>query len=448
MGREHLTRGDLTELATDVGPAPMNVVGVLVLDATRGIDAGRVASVLRDRASLVPRLGQRLLAPRGARPCWVDDDLDAHHHVVTAACPAPGDGDALLDLAARVLVTPLPRDRPLWRVHVTPLADGGVGVVVVLHHVVADGLAGLALLSRLADPPGDVGIRSAPSRAGTVASTGRRGPVASAPAPRLLARRPWAPRTSLNAPTGARRSIRTAVADLEAVRRTAHRHGGSVNDVLLVATTGALARALDDRGEHPGHLVVSVPVARRHADAAGRLGNAVGVMPVRVPLTGSAGDRLVAVARTTSTRKHRTGGPSVPLLDLGFRGLAAASLFRGLVEHQRLVNTFLSNLRGPDTSLTLAGARIRRLVPVTTTAGNVSVAFAALSYAGTLEVTVVTDPDVAGPADALAAHLQACLHGLCADGQEQPGEVALRTAHAGTRRRTGDTRPHRRAYLS
>ena len=33
------------------------------------------------------------------------------------------------------------------------------------------------------------------------------------------------------------------------------------------------------------------------------------------------------------------------------------------------------------------------MVPITVTAGNVGVAFAALSYAGALTVTVITDPE-------------------------------------------------------
>ncbi|WP_421742986.1 WS/DGAT domain-containing protein [Cellulomonas sp.] len=44
-------------------------------------------------------------------------------------------------------------------------------------------------------------------------------------------------------------------------------------------------------------------------------------------------------------------------------------------------------------------------MPITVTAGNVGVAFAALSYAGALTVTVITDPDVVPETDALAADL-------------------------------------------
>ena len=48
---------------------------------------------------------------------------------------------------------PLPKDAPLWLiVLITDLADGAAAVVVVLHHVIADGLGGLNVLAALLDP--------------------------------------------------------------------------------------------------------------------------------------------------------------------------------------------------------------------------------------------------------------------------------------------------------
>jgi len=75
------------------------------------------------------------------------------------------------------------------------------------------------------------------------------------------------------------------------------------------------------------------------------------------------------------------------------------------------VNTFLTNLPGPRSPVRLAGAVCTRIVPVTVTAGNVGAAFAALSYAGRLGVSVITDPGVvpegADLATALGAQLAA-----------------------------------------
>jgi hypothetical protein len=65
-------------------------------------------------------------------------------------CPPPGDERALLDLAAAQLGEPMPRSRPLWSAtFVTGLAGGRTGLLVIMDHVLADGIAGLAVLGTL-----------------------------------------------------------------------------------------------------------------------------------------------------------------------------------------------------------------------------------------------------------------------------------------------------------
>ncbi len=215
-----------------------------------------------------------------------------------------------------------------------------------------------------------------------------------------------APRCSLNAPTGPRRRFARVEVDLDPIRRAARRHGATVNDALLVAVTGAMARLLTHRGQvPPADVVVSVPVSARPATTSADLGNRVGVMPVRVPLDGSPASRLAHVARQTQARKAGTRGASAALVGPLFRALAAVGLFRWFVDRQRLVNSFLTNLRGPTGTLHLAGAPIRRIVPLTITAGNVGVAFAAFSYNGTLGVTLIADPGVVPDTETLASAL-------------------------------------------
>ena len=419
---ERIGPGDLVELVTDVGPVPMNVGAVLVL---AGGDAATIEAVLAQRLTSLPRLRQRLARPpRGlGRPYWVDDPrFDVAAHLTRAHCPAPGDDAALLALALDTVTRPLPRSRPLWRAVVVELTDGRIAVVVVLHHVLADGIGGLAMLTRLVDgvpaPPGPrLAPRPAPGVLDLLADRAAEllGALRAAPAavPLLWRGRTElglggvrAPRCSLNAPTGPRRRVHTIEVDLAPLRAAAHRCGGTVNDVLLVATAGALADLLRARGEWVAELVVSVPVSSRPAATGDDLGNQVGVMPVRVPTTGAAPDRLITVARRTRAQKSHVRGASAALVGPAFRFLAAVGAFRWFVDRQRLVNSFLTNMAGPVERLALAGAPILRLVPITTTSGNVAVAFAALSYAGRLSVTVIVDPDLVPEADALGAALR------------------------------------------
>jgi hypothetical protein len=133
------------------------------------------------------------------------------------------------------------------------------------------------------------------------------------------------PRTSLNRPTGPRRRLNVITADLAAVRGLGHAHGGTVNDVILAAVTGALRAPLASRGEQLDSVTVSVPVsARRHATSV-QLGNQVGVMPVALPAAGSLDERITRIAVITRQRKTAAKATSVALLGPLFRPAGSAS---------------------------------------------------------------------------------------------------------------------------
>ncbi len=446
---DRISPADAVELATDVGPAPRTVGAVLMLD---GPDPNALANLLAARFDAVPRFRQRLRRPPVGfgRPYWEPWPGSTADRVEVREVAADDDA-SLVAAAARELGRPL-GDGPLWRAVVLTHRGRTAAVVLSMHHVVADGIGGLAVLAGLADPPEEGHGRAGGAHGGRgPAGAGARRhdrPAPAAPDGWTLLRDAWserwrglrrvpaslrraragraelehgpggAPRCSLNAPCGPDRAAHLAEVDLAALRAGARTAGASVNDALLVAAAAAMGDALRRRGEHPGALVVSVPVSARPASGGADLGNAVGVMPVRVPLTGEPAARLAQVAGSTRARKTRSRGASLALLAPAFRLLAALGLFRWFVERQRLVNAFLTNLRGPDV-LVLGGHRVRRIAPLGVVAGNVAVAFAALSYAGRLTVTVVTDPDVVPEGGAIAEALSTALRELAA--LEDPG---------------------------
>jgi diacylglycerol O-acyltransferase / wax synthase len=421
---------DRLQLAVDVGPAPMHVGVVIVLDGA--VDVESVRRRLGERVRGVPRLRRRLVpTPVGCGgPVWVDDaSFDVRRHVVTAACPAPGDENALLGLAAQTLTRPLPPSRPLWSaLLVTDVEGGRCALVLVVHHLLADGIGGLAVLGGLLDggaaAPADDGFpRSLPGRGQLAADAwgrhwravrgvGRAAHDAAAGLRELGGRPPAAPRTSWNRPTGPRRRLATAHVDLSAAATVARAGGATVNDVLLAAVGRALGAASLARGEWLDSAVVSVPVAARRSAGPADPGNAVGAMPVSVPTCGDARHRLRAVSAATRARKSARRGTSTAVLVPLFATLARVGAFRWFIRHQRMVNTFVTNVRGPDRPVRFLGVHVVALVPLSVVPGNVTVAFTALSYAGDLVVTVVADPDRVPDLDLLAQHLQAGLDEL------------------------------------
>lgn len=77
----------------------------------------------------------------------------------------------------------------------------------------------------------------------------------------------------------------------------------------------------------------------------------------------------------------------------------------------------MTNLRGPTTHPHLARRRINALVPLAAAPGNIGVTFTMLSYADTLTVSVITDPDIVPEPAALADPLHASFARLAEPGR-------------------------------
>lgn len=430
----------MLQLAVDRGGrVPMAIAALLVLDPRARPPADEVCAALLRRAASVPRLGDRLVPtpPVGGRAVWLDAGSAAvagrvDSAVVSGLAPdgrgRDGDTDrapgglavprALLDATADLALTRLAPDGPLWRARTLVAPGGGVAaVVLVAHHVLADGMGGLAVLGALADPPAGAGpgdvdppvtgarppellpgwgalVRDAwAQRLGTLRRPRGAARRLTGGLDELGLRRPrLAERCSLLGRTGDRRRLELATADLASVRAFAHAHGATVNDAVVTAVTGALVDLLARRGERVDELVVSVPVSRRRQADAATLGNVTGVVPVRVPAVPDPARRLAALVEQQSRVRARGRGGSAAVLTPAFRALAAVGAFQPFVDHQRLVHTFVTNVRGPAERLRVAGAEVTAVVPVAVNPGNVAVTFDVLSYAGTLGVTLVADP--------------------------------------------------------
>ncbi len=444
---DRVSADDLMSLASERGSTPTQVGAVLFLDTScrlestsgfdtaarpdsaAGLDGERVMALLARRLPGVPRLRQLLVGvPFGCgRPIWVDDPrFDVSRHVSVVVCPAPGGEQAVLDLAATMLVTPLPRARALWAATlVTEVSEHQAALIIVFHHVLADGVAGLAVLAGLVDGAGVGGEPGAGGELGVGAGAGAyRFPRPQASV-RRLAVDAWTRRmgslrrmpallhrlgdaavelrsvrwtrlrpTSLNLPTGPRRRFATVTVPLAGIRVAGRAQNATINDVVLTAIGGALHRLLTVRGEREDRFIISVPFAERRGATAGELGNHSGVIPIRVPGAGDPARRLRFVAEGTRVAKRSAPGATTALLGPFFRLLARIGLFQWFVDRQRLIHTFVSNLRGPEQRLSIFGCPVPAIVPLSAATGNVTVSFAVLSYAGRLTVTLIADPDV------------------------------------------------------
>jgi WS/DGAT/MGAT family acyltransferase len=318
-------------------------------------------------------------------------------------------------MVSGLLSRPFPPDRPLWSVHFVPSFQGGSAAVFRIHHCIGDGLALVHVLLSFADGAPAPARRAARPRAswgitvgrqvlaGAAALLDRPGRVADlarlasgsvASLVELLAL-PSDPGTVLKGPLGvAKKAAWSHALDLDAFKAAGRATGSTVNDVLMAALAGALRRYLLRRGEVPADLDVRgvVPVNLRPPEEAGRLGNRFGLVFLALPLgLEDPLDRLFEVRRRMRALKGSPQALAVyqVLWAMGAAPRPVFDLALGIFASK--ASAVVTNVVGPGTTLSIAGAPLRQAMFWVPSAGRLGLGVSLLSYAGKVWMGLQSD---------------------------------------------------------
>jgi diacylglycerol O-acyltransferase len=444
---ERLTAEDLVMLSPDERwPQEIGCLAVLdgesLLDPDGRLLIEKVRAAVLQHLHLVPRFRQILSIPRLGlgTPLWLDAPaFDVSDHVRVRQLPAPADESRLLGTVEQLLARRLDRSRPLWEMWLLPgLPENRIGLLIKVHHAMADGIAGLATIAALLDATPESPTELA--RAWTPASrptavdlfadnlrrhlNGLRRTFAILVHPVITLRKVrsmWpaigelisdrrGPVTSLDRVVGPDRSLALIRSSLDVIKQIAHTHGATVNDVLLAIIAGGLHGLLRSRGECVDDLVlpVYVPVALRHSANPEEPGNLLAQMVVPLPVGASEpGERLRRIAAETAKRKARRRPSLGTLL---WSGLARWALLKVL--DRQPVNVAIADLPGPPLSLYLAGAQLLEVFPVLPLIAKVSLGVGGLSYAGQFNIMAVGDRMICPDLEVFATSAQSELQAL------------------------------------
>ncbi len=432
--RSRVQAADAFFLAVESRATPQNVGGVALLDTSvRTVTRQDLVDMVALRLDELPRFRQRLSRrSRWRRPSWEDHPvLDWDWHVPVRRLPDPGGMGRLWDVVAGIQAEPLPLDRPLWRLFlVENVAPGTTAVVLITHHVVADGVGVVAQALRLMEP-----VEAAPpvATAPEVPATGTpEAPVAPPSAdPGALrtaagivagiARLATDGRQDVRLPSGHTAERRFAGCDVpfEPVIRLARSYGVRISDVILCAFAGGLYRVCrrPSGAAGPALCRVAVPLTMR-APGTSAEGNVTAAVMVDLPVDARPEpERLADIA----ARRDR--------LHTGSRALAARfvmrrvgqlmppplhAVFARAVYGRRTFQAIVSNLPGPKTTLTMAGAVLTGAFPILPLAPGAPLAVGALSWEGRLHVGISADPVLLEEPHALAAAMREVLAELTA----------------------------------
>lgn len=441
---DFLSDVDAAFLRADTSTQHLHVLATLVLDGSTlegETPYGLFQRRLRERAPMIEALRRRPQRTPFGDTVWVDDplaDIERHlHHVVVEG----GGHERLAEWAGRIASTDLPKDRPLWEAWlIEGLDDDRIGVIARVHHAAVDGVSGIWALAAFFDldpvsqssplavpyappPPATPRevvttalerVRSRPAdvvrRTGRVARTATamlRASATETPAPGV------APRLPFNGPLTPRREVAFAEASLDDLKDVRRAFGVTINEVIVGLVAGIVRRRLlADGVEVDKPLVAAVPVSEREAEH-GFAGNRLSFMLCHLPAdVADPGDRLAAAQRSSSAAKalYEASGKGLladlatlaprPLVGPMMSAVSALGLARVVPP---IANVIVSNVRGPDFPLYVAGTNLEGMFPMGPLMEGVGLGITIVTYRDRVEFGFVACPDLLADVSGLAA---------------------------------------------
>ncbi len=425
---EGLSWGDSVFLNLEREGMPLNVACLSIFEGE--LTFHDLVRFVESRLPLLPRYLKRVVAPplNAGLPNWdYDPDFDISNHIHEATLKH-GSLPELKALAGKLLTKVMDRRHPLWDMTLVRLKGNRTALIARMHHCLADGIAGIGIMSILMDPTPEVAplpARKRPLRVPkpldpvtallesltgsysnlmdrvlsawsnmlniteqSLASAGnpdsdevsRLMPEITAPAERLF----------FNTVYRGPQKFACSEIPLEDVKAIRKMCGASVNDVLLALVIATIRRYSELHGDRvKGRLFrVMVPVNLRGNDPSpDKLGNCISLVPVTVPLDIRDPRKLVAaIHRRTEFLKRAHAAEFVSLAS----GLIAVlpNPLQAYVGPQisRLpitpFNMVCTNVPGPQFPLYLFGHKMLQWYPYVPIGGELALNCAILSYDG------------------------------------------------------------------
>jgi diacylglycerol O-acyltransferase len=466
---------DTSFLNLETGPVHMHVASTTIFEGPAPSE-DELRDHIESRLHLVPRFRQKLrFVPLGqGRPVWVDDPhFNLDYHVRHTALPPPGSEEQLKTLAARIFSQRLDRTKPVWEMWlVDGLEENRFALVTKCHHCLVDGISGVDITTVLFDLEREAAEavlpepwlpEPEPSSAqllGEALLDRATNPVEILRGARELAIAPRrfasaavkelgaagsflrtgfsAPDSPINRAIGPYRRfawVRTDLADMKRIKNVA---GGTVNDVVVAAVSGALGTFLRGRGHSTAGLELRamVPISVRTADEHGALGNRVSAMMAPLPVDREdPAERLEAVSETMRHLKSSGQAVGASLLTdvTDFTPPTIAAQAARLQSRQRFFNTVITNVPGPQFPLYLLGRELLDIFPMVPLAANEAICFGIMSYNGRMNFGLTADYDSSPDLDTLAGDVAASVAEL-ADATASAEGGGVREAGARERR--------------
>lgn len=445
--RTPMSSVDRSWLRMDTPENPMMISAVLAFD--QPIPIKRLKRTLEERFLKFRRFRQRVTEKRD-KLYWEDDPLfDLDNHLHTIALPGKAGKTELQALTSDLNSTSLDFRRPLWQLHYIDNYQGGCVLLIRIHHCIADGISLVRVLlsltdntpepklERLARKPAPAkpkapffsafmnrvvdSAQAAREQTGVLADAVRKDPsyplklvgTAADVAMDLakLGLAPVEPKTSLKSQLLGRKRVAWAEPlELDKVKACAKALGGTVNDALLCAASGALTRHFVEHGQHVPEcgIRVAVPFNLRPLNQPiETLGNQFGLALVSLPIDVYDPIMRFRQIQENMNRLKRSYQAQVTysLLDLFGRGPDILER-RALKLLSNKATAVLTNVPGPRHPVYLAGSKLVQPMFWVPQSGNIGIGMSIFSYAGSVQFGITVDKGIQAAPEAVMHYFQ------------------------------------------
>ncbi len=415
---------------------PLHIGCVAILD---GPSDDESEQVLAARLHEIPRYRQRLVfSPFNlTHPSWEDDpEFDIHNHIARVRLPQPGNERQLSELSGRIFTNLMDRNRPLWDLTIVDGLEGGLSALIIrVHHSLVDGVSGVSLVNVMFDhtpeprsvapesyrplplpDPNQVLVEGLSSiwTEGASRLIGAQisllrlvdaftGDAKDASRRSLLSLLPELLRPTMKLPfngpcSGVRGHCWTSFpfGEAKGIRAAL---GGTINDVVLTAVSGAVSRYVAAHREplRDRFVRLLVPVSLRPEDQCGRAGNEISMLPLPLPLDiEDPAERMRTVSARSSAMKSAHIADVISLIGTGLGWLPpvmqqslAATPF--LPQPVLMFNLVCTNVPGPMVPLYSNGRELLTYYPHVPCGADVGIGVAVSSYNRSLYCGVTYD---------------------------------------------------------
>ncbi len=424
-------------LRMDTSANLMMIIGVLVFESP--IDVAHLRERIEATILQYPQFRSRVVR-EPAKAYWqLDDSFDLNAHLKLAKLPGAADKVALEAFVAELASQRLDPTRPLWQFHLVENYQGGHALIARIHHCIADGIALVSVMLSMTEGevPDSVKNRNArlaarsgerdenqwsqwlaPFTKATVNALNTTGNAIEKYLPLLteperftdigkmvnqfakdaaaLALMPNDTRTRLKGKPGVAKAVAwnepIALAEVKAVGKAL---GCSVNDVLMACAAGAIRSYLQSMGDavaDEADVRAMIPVNLRKPGTEWKLGNKFGLVPLTLPI--GVEHPLLRVLEVRARMNALKGSAQAVLATwvLGAVGALPKPVQKEVLDLlAKKATAVMTNVPGPQTPLTLAGARLKQILFWVPQSGDIGIGVSILSYNGGVQIGIMAD---------------------------------------------------------